>query len=162
MLCLLLLSACGTSVSVGDGKVTGTHHFPQYLQKDGKAVHDQYGAEEWFAYGAVLGTGEIPANGVGKSYLFQNGMFVFTLAINIEEDPTGLAYVAWLESDDGEIVRAGYASNPEGNARHFVNFDTHQDYRDYLKMIISLERRGGTEAEPSNIVAEGMLTPYQR
>ncbi len=64
---LPLLGACAEK-EPEEGDIIGREEIRFVLPQGGKAVHPKFGKETWFAFGAMDGVGDTPANGVVQGY----------------------------------------------------------------------------------------------
>jgi hypothetical protein len=159
---LLLLVGCSSdTVEVGEEPI-GVETINQVMPVDGKAVHPQFGAETWFAYGAIEGTNGNTASGVGQAYRFENGSYVLTLQANLPTLGEGKFYEAWIKNPEtGDMRSVGHLSNFFGDARHTLTFDSTEDLSTFTEMSISLERDDGNP-QPGSPMAKGTLKPTER
>lgn len=156
----LLFTACGKQEDADD--TIGVEEIPVILPQDGKAVHPDFGLEQWFAFGAISNTGEIPANGVAQAYFFEGEHYALTGQVNVPPAEEGNFYEAWLEnSETGDRISAGHLANFFGDARHQAKFEMQQDLRDYLTVIVTLEPDDG-DPRPAMEVARGTLKVTER
>ena len=161
---LLTLSACSEKVTVeDDSEAIGEEAIQMIMPQDGKAVHPEFGVEEWFAFGPMSGVGDTPANGVAQAYLFENGSYVLTMQLNITPAAESTFYEAWLGSDESDdLVSAGHLANHFGDARHQLKFESSDDFRGLLQVQVTLERDDGNPLPSTDLVAQGMLRQTKR
>lgn len=141
----LLLAGCGKSSESPERTGTGSQATFRYnMPAGGKIVDAQKGKETWFAYGAVAGTKEIPANGLAKSHRFENGQYLHTLQVNIGLPKDGFFYEGWLiDPETGKRISTGHLNSIFGDARHNLSLETSEDLRPYTSVVITLEKDDG-------------------
>lgn len=150
---LLLLTGCKDlrSERVEDPDL----HQVEYKLPQGEIEYGKYGREEWFAYGALTGVDGSPGNGVAQSHYFESGHYLHTAQLNIEPAEDGYFYEGWIVKG-ADVVSTGHLSNFFGDTRHSLRFEDDEDYRTYLKVIVTLEPDDGNPA-PAVHIAEGLL-----
>lgn len=160
---VLLLSACGKKgVTVGDDEGIGTEVFQFTMPAGGGPLeHPTHGKELWLAVGPMAGVEGTNANGVTQAQYFEDGLYVHSLALNIEQAPDGFFYEAWAVPASGSPVSLGHLTTPFGDVRHRVSFEEKQDLRSAMKIMVTLEKDDGNPA-PAQTVAEGTLKERTR
>ncbi|MBU0766357.1 anti-sigma factor [Patescibacteria group bacterium] len=163
LLPILALTACSEKVTIEDEESIGDEVIQMIMPQDGKAVHPEFGVEEWFAFGAMSGVGEKAANGVAQAYVFENGSYALTMQLNIEPAADGTFYEAWLISEEsGALISAGHLGNFFGDARHQLKFESSEDFSQLLQVRVTLEADDGNPDPSENLVAQGQLRPTKR
>ena len=120
-------------------------------------VDQQHGKEVWFAFGAMSGSNDVPANGVTQAHYFEDGSYLHNLKVNIARSEDGFFYEGWVVSEDGKDWKSlGHLQSHFADARHGVQFRGTQDVRKYLNVRVTLEQDDG-DPSPGKIVAEGRL-----
>lgn len=160
----LLLAACGgNGDSVGvDTETGGVATFRYNMPSGGKIVDAQKGKETWFAYGAVAGTAQTPANGLAKAHLFEDNRFLHTLQVNLALPKNGSFYEGWLlDPKSGKRISTGHLKSLFGDVRHNLSFETAEDLRALSKVVITLEKDDGNSA-PGLEVASAQLKVLNR
>jgi hypothetical protein len=157
----LFLSACGAEESVkippDSGAATFRYNFP-----GGQVADERYGEEIWFAYGAVVSTGDNAANGLAKTHCFDSGTCVHTVQVNIAPASEGTFYECWLFSPTtGERVSTGHLTSTFGDARHNLEYQSAEDLRPFTGVLITLEKDDG-DPKPGTLQAEGTLKEVKR
>ena len=128
----------------------------QYPIPEGGNIHlGEHGKEVWFAYGAMNGVGDTPANGVAQAHQFEDGFYLHTVSLNIAPAGDGYFYEGWLVHN-GEIITSGHMSNYFGDSRHSLRFESETPYPEHLKVVVTLEPDDGDPA-PAEHVAEGTM-----
>lgn len=155
----LLLAGCRSGMTVREnlGSETFLYNMPS------GAVQDlRYGKEEFFAYGAVAGTPQAPANGLAKTHVFEKGVSLHTLQVNIPLPKDGTFYEGWLlNGKTGERISTGHLRSLFGDVRHNLDFQDHRDLQAFTDVIITLEKDDGNPA-PGIEVAAGTLKELKR
>ena len=147
-LCALLV-ACKSNAPIGVEKI-------QYgVPAGGIPVDPVHGKETWFAYGAMSGVEGTPANGVADIHRFEDGHYLHTASLNIAITADGTFYEAWL-TDGEKMISTGHMTNPFGDVRHQVRFESNTDVEKYLKVVVTLEKDDGNPV-PGKHVAEGTM-----
>jgi len=159
----LLLTACGKSAQSPEQTGTGSMATFRYnMPSGGKIVDAQKGDETWFAYGAIAGNADTPANGLAKSHRFDNGQYLHTLQVNIALPKDGFFYEGWLiNPKTGERISTGHLKSIFGDVRHNLSFETSEDLRAYTGVVITLEKDDGNSA-PGTEAATGTLKVLNR
>ena len=154
LLCLsFLLVSCKTGVNAPIGE----EEFQYGVPPGGVPKHPEHGMEVWFAYGAMEGIEEEPASGVAQAHRFEDGSYLHTVQLNIAIPPDGYFYEGWLEKIDGSGRRTtGHLSNARGDTRHGLRFETDDEMRGHLRVLVTLEKDDGNPA-PGEFVAEGTM-----
>ncbi|MDD4628131.1 MAG: hypothetical protein PHE68_01925 [Candidatus Peribacteraceae bacterium] len=163
-LCFLALTACGKKgVDIGEKNGTGSTATYRYnMPSGGEIVDTRYGKETFFAYGAVAGRAETPANGLAKTHRFETGQSLHTLQVNIALPRNGMFYEGWVENPKtGEKLSTGHLQSIQGDARHNLSFETEKDLSAFTKVTITLEDDDGNSAQ-GTVVAEGTLKELKR
>lgn len=155
----LLLTSCMDQRSVRPEDLD-THQVEYKLPQNGQIEYGTHGKEDWFSYGALTGVNGTAANGVAQSHYFDDGRYLHTLQLNIEPAQDGYFYEGWIVKGS-DVVSTGHLSNSFGDTRHGLRFEADADYRDYLKVVVTLEPDDGNPA-PAQHVAEGLLKVTKR
>lgn len=155
----ILIAGCGSQRSERN-ELLDTEVFEYALPKDGKIEYEKHGEETWFAYGALSEVEGYRANGVTQSHMFEDDFYLHTVTLNIEPAPDGYFYEGWLVNGSS-IVSTGHLSNPFGDVRHSLRFESAKEYSAYTKVVITLEPDDGNPA-PAVHVAEGTLKVTKR
>lgn len=159
---LLMLTACGHDNELLVEESIGDIAVQMVMPEDGKAVHPDFGKEEWFAYGALSGVGGHAANGVMQSYRFENGSFAHTIQANILPPEDGYFLEGWLvHPETKDVLSTGQLKNHFGDSRHSLRFDSDRDLTAYTKVVVTLEPDDGDPA-PAEHVADGELKHVER
>ena len=146
-----------------DNSVIGEEAYRYAMPKDGKFVHPKHGEEKWFAYGAINGVGDTPANGVAQAYNYEDGTSALTVQLNISQAPEGKFYEVWIAGEDpADLASAGHLTNYFGDARHQLSFETNDDLSSRLSVLVTLESDDGEPAPSPLLVAQGTLRPTMR
>jgi hypothetical protein len=158
---LLSLTACShTGVKLGDHM--GTEVFQQAMPEGGEVRDPKHGKEVWFAFGAVEGKEGHQANGVAMAHYFEDDTYAHTAQINIERAAEGYFYEGWVVNPATKNFEStGHLRSHFGDVRHFLKFEDSMDFRDFLKVVITLEPDDGDPA-PAAHVAEGLLKVTER
>ena len=136
-----------------------TIHYP--IPEGGEVFYESHGKEEWFAYGAMHGVDDTPANGVAQAHSFTDGFYLHTIQLNIDLPPDGYFYEGWILNGD-DIVSTGHLSNYFGDTRYSLRFEADDaDYRDYVEVLVTLEPDDGNPA-PAEHVSEGVMRMTKR
>ncbi len=153
----LVLASCGTKPIDPNDKVLEIKEYTQVM-KNGKVLVDPvHGTEQKFWYGAILGTGDTNANGVGYIHLFEDGTSVLTANLNILPRTDKKVFVVWLSDADGKnVVKVGELRSIVGDARHSVKFETESKVTGTPKVFVTVEVSENVKS-PSATVAEGIL-----
>ncbi len=155
----LLLVGCGSEVGVNGS--LGSETF-QYNMPSGAVQDLRFGKEKFFAYGPIMGSSQTPANGLTKVHVFEKGMSLHTLQINISLPPDGYFYEGWLiNTKTNERLSTGHLKSLFGDVRHNLDYQADRDLRAFTKVIITLERDNGNPA-PETEVATGTLKELKR
>lgn len=155
----LLLAGCGSKIQIDEP--LGSDSF-RYNIPSGAVQDLRFGKEIFFAYGPVSGTKEYPLNGLAKVHVFEKGMSLHTLQVNIALPKEGLFYEGWLlNPDTDERVSTGHLKSLFGDVRHNLDYQTNRDLRGFTKVIITLEKDDGNPA-PGTEVASGLLKKLKR
>ncbi|MDD5103783.1 MAG: anti-sigma factor [Candidatus Peribacteraceae bacterium] len=155
----LLLAGCGSADS--SGETLGTESF-QYNIPSGAVQDLRFGKEEFFAYGPITGSAAVPANGLAKVHMFEKGISLHTLQVNIPLAKDGYFYEGWLlNSKTNERVSTGHLKSLFGDVRHNLDYQAERDLRGFTKVVITLERDDGNSA-PGTEVATGTLKELKR
>ncbi|MCF7845020.1 MAG: anti-sigma factor [Kiritimatiellales bacterium] len=163
LLPVVALSACSKKVTVEEEPSIGEEVIQMVMPKDGKAVHPKFGKEEWFAFGAMSGVGETPANGVAQAYVFEDGSYALTMQLNIAPASDGTFYEAWLASEESDApISAGHLGNFFGDARHQIKFESSEDFKSFLQVSVTLEQDDGDPLPSEQLVAQGQLRVIKR
>jgi len=159
----LFLSGCGRWSQSPERTGTGSQATFRYnMPAGGKIVDEQKGKETWFAYGAVAGTKEIPANGLAKSHRFENGQYLHTLQVNINLPKDRFFYEGWLiDPQTGKRISTGHLKSTFGDARHTLSFETSDDLQSSINVAITLEEDDGNSA-PGKEAASSTLKVLNR
>ena len=160
----IFLVSCG-----GDDKVKladqpiGEEAFQYFMPGNKTIVHPKYGKEVWFAYGAISGVGDTPANGVVQGYEYEDGTSIITMHLNIMPAREGSFYEAWLIGQgDTEPLPAGHLKNHFGDARHQLQFKTDIDIKELKLVHVTLELDDGNPEKSEGVVAKGVLKQVER
>jgi len=160
---LIVISGCSKEEVKVEDQPIGVEAYKYVMPKDGKVTHPVFGKERWFAYGAMGGVGETPANGVVQGQYFADGTFALTMQINIQLPEDGTFYEVWmLGEDQTDIVSAGHLANHFGDARHQLNFTSEEDLRLFPLLRVTLEADDGDPDPSQQLVAQGLLQPRRR
>ena len=160
-LSLLLLASCAKKTV--QREITIGNETLQVMMPTGKdVVHPVHGNELWFAVGALSGEGDVKANGVAQSHVFEDSTTIVTVNLNIHLAPKGQRYVAWLKEPTGAVrVRLDSLQNPFKDVRHVITTEVSKDLRTATEVIVTLERSTGpSETDP--IEATGTLKHQSR
>ncbi len=157
----LLLISCKEQVEVSSPDDT-TIEYNVPMPSGGEFTDVEEGSEEWFAIGPMAGVGESKANGVAEGHVFETGVYRFTMQLNVERAPDGSFYEAWLVNPSTQdTVSAGHLSSHFGDVRHYLQYQTDKDMRDYTTVKVTLEADDGNPA-PATPVAEGAIVHRKR
>lgn len=155
----LLLAGCGSSVDVAEP--LGSESF-QYNIPSGGVQDLRFGKEVFFAYGPIAGTTATPANGLGKVHVFEKGMSLHTLQVNIALPKDGTFYEGWLVNPKTkERLSTGHLKSLFGDVRHNLDYQANRDLSAFINVIITLEKDDGNSA-PGTEVATGTLKELKR
>ncbi|OIO53321.1 hypothetical protein AUJ46_05630 [Candidatus Peregrinibacteria bacterium CG1_02_54_53] len=155
----LLLTACGSDTSIN--APLGSETF-QYNMPSGAVQDARFGKEEFFAYGAIMGTPSVPANGLAKVHVFEKGTSLHTLQVNITLPKDGYFYEGWLVNPKtDERISTGHLRSLFGDVRHNLDYQADRDLRVFTKVIITLEKDDGNSAFATE-VATGTLKELKR
>ncbi|MBU0458202.1 anti-sigma factor [Patescibacteria group bacterium] len=158
----LTLTACNDKVKIEDD-VIGEEAYNYAMPKDGKFEHPKHGKEEWFAYGAMSGVGDTPANGVVQGYKYEDGTSAVTMQLNINPTEEGSFYEAWLTAEEpDEIISIGHLTNYFGDSRHQLSFEADTDIQSKPFVMVTLESDDGNPDPSENLVAKGTLKVVKR
>lgn len=150
----LIFTACGKEKDISMEEVRYA------IPPTGEIEYQGHGKEVWFAIGAMSGIVPTPANGVAQAHRFEDGLFLHTIQLNIAIPEDGYFYEGWLEKD-GKKVSTGHLTNPFGDVRHNLCFESDDDFTDQLEVYVTLERDDGNPA-PGTVVAEGKMKVTER
>jgi hypothetical protein len=161
----VLVSSCGKSVDINQKDEEGKEVYTMQMPTHGEVTHPVHGKETWFAYGAMMGTKQTPANGVTNAQLFEDGTFSNLVQLNIEPAPKGKLYATWLASDatmndPSKWTRTGTLVSGFNDARHQMSFQIKNDLRESLHVLVT--EQNGTDAMPGTVVANGLLKKFDR
>lgn len=156
---LLLLTACADHRSERQEDMD-VHKIEYKLPQNGEIEYGTHGKEDWFAYGALTGVEGTPWNGVAQAHYFSDGRYLHTAQLNIEPAGDGYFYEGWIVKG-AELVSTGHLTSPFADTRHSLRFEDDADYRNYLKVVITLEPDDGNPA-PAKHVAEGLMKVTER
>ncbi len=160
---LFILSACTKEEVKLESSIIGEEAFRYAMPKNGKFVHPKHGEEKWFAYGAVQGVFDNPANGVVQAYKYEDGAFAVTMQLNIRPTLDNQFYEVWLSSEDSESLESiGHLNNYFGDSRHQLNFDSDIDFSDKLRVFVTKENDDSNPAPSADLAAQGLLKPTRR
>ncbi len=153
---VILATGCKKDEEVEIGEQIGSQTVQQIMP--GKQVVDPvHGKQVSFQYGAMGGVEGVNANGVGYYHTFEDDFYVMTMNLNIFQPGAGKRYVAWVAKNDGSNPqRAGVLSNPFGDVRHAVKFETKVDSGDDVLLFVTEESKDDP-ATPGKRVAEGTM-----
>ncbi|MDO8469212.1 MAG: hypothetical protein Q7S29_05650 [Candidatus Peribacter sp.] len=155
----LLLAGCGSAG--GDDKPLGSESF-RYNIPSGAVQDLRFGKEQFFAYGAIVGTAATPANGLTKIHVFEKGVSLHTLQVNVALPKDGSFFEGWLVNPKtNERLSTGHLKSLFGDVRHNLDYQAERDLRAFTKVIITLEKDDGNPA-PGTEVATGMLKELKR
>ncbi len=160
----LLFISCSKpdSVKLANQSI-GDEAYQYYMPGEKGIVHPKHGKEIWFAYGAMQGTEDTPANGVVQGYVYEDGTNVITMQLNVMPAREGSFYEAWLiGQDDTEPIPAGHLKNHFGDARHQLQFKTDKDIKEFKLVHVTLELDDGNPQMSQGLVAEGTLRQVKR
>ncbi|MBM3231478.1 hypothetical protein FJZ28_04095 [Candidatus Peregrinibacteria bacterium] len=155
----LLLAGCRDLRSSRDESLK-TEQIQYPMPQGGEVVYEGHGKEIWFAYGAMNGSKDTPANGVAQAHRFEDGRFLHTIQLNILPPEDGFFYEGWILSG-ADRISTGHLSNHFGDARHGLRFEANKDYSAYLTVLVTLEKDDGNSA-PGKEVARGSMKVTQR
>lgn len=164
LLAPILLFSCGgrDKVKLADQSI-GDEAYQYFMPGQKGIVHPKYGKEIWFAYGAMSGVGDKPANGVVQGYVYEDGTSALTMSLNILPARDGTFYEVWISGKGTEDVPAGHLSNHFGDARHQLQFVTTDiNMSEYTYVTVTLEMDDGNPERSQALVAEGILKLTQR
>jgi len=155
----LLLAGCGSSVDVAEQ--LGSESFRYNIPSGG--VQDlRFGKEVFFSYGPIVGTATTPANGLSKVHVFEKGMSLHTLQVNIALPKDGYFYEGWLiNPKTNERLSTGHLKSLFGDVRHNLDYQADRDLSAFTNVIITLEKDDGNSA-PGTQVATGTLKELKR
>ncbi|MDD5041614.1 MAG: anti-sigma factor [Candidatus Peribacteraceae bacterium] len=154
----LLLTGCGSN---GGGETLGSESF-RYNIPSGAVQDLRFGKEVFFAYGPISGTKEVPSNGLAKVHVFEKGVSLHTLQVNIALPKDGYFYEGWLLNPaTNERISTGHLKSLFGDVRHNLDHQEERDLREFTKVIITLEKDDGNPA-PGTQVATGTLKELKR
>lgn len=172
LIVLLLLPACGTGdqpedAASGSGvtveQAIGVEVLTQPMPSNGKVELPGHGLEEWFAYGAMMGTQWTPGNGVVTGHVFSDDTTVVTMQLNVEPAKEGTFYEAWIRNPKtGTSVSIGHLVNGQGDARHGLRFESPEDLRAFTEVRVTLEQDDGNADASTTVIANGMLKATKR
>lgn len=155
----LLLTGCFGQRSERD-EALNVEKIQYPMPEGGKVINGTHGEEVWFAYGAMAGVEDIPANGVAQAHQFEDGLFLHTVSLNVTPTEDGYFYQGWL-LDGEELIPTGQLTNNFGDSRHGLRFEEMADYKANLQVVVTLEADDGNPA-PGKRVAEGTMKVTQR
>lgn len=181
LICVLLFTACGgsdtedeatqateTGAAVklntdDDEKSIGTKKYRMALPEGGedKYTDIDHGKETWFAISAITGINEVNANGVTSSHYFSDGTYRHGMQLNIEHAEDGYFYEGWIVAPGEDPISTGHLRSHFGDSRHFLNFESDEDLREYLKVVVTLEPDDG-DPSPAGHIAEATLKVTER
>jgi RecA/RadA recombinase len=161
---LSVLPACRREETVAvEEEPIGVESFQQVMPVGGRVELPGHGEEVWFGYGAMAGTSWDPANGVVTGHTFEDGIFVFTMNLNVAQAKEGTFYEVWLKDPKtDESLSAGHLTNAFGDARHGLRYEYAQDLSDFTNVIVTLERDDGDPAMTTHVIATGTLKETKR
>ena len=155
----LLLAGCGSGVNVGEP--LGSDSF-RYNIPSGAVQDLRFGKEVSFAYGPIAGTQDIPANGLAKVHVFEKGVSLHTLQVNVTLPKDGSFYEGWLlDPQTEERISTGHLNSLFGDVRHNLDYKVERDLSAFTHVIITLEKDDGNPA-PGMEVATGTLKELKR
>ena len=155
----LLLAGCGSGT---DGSAPlGSESF-RYNIPSGAVQDLRFGKEVFFAYGPVSGSKDFPANGLAKVHVFEKGVSLHTLQVNVAMPKDGTFYEGWLVNPKtNERLSTGHLKSLFGDVRHNLDYQAERDLRAFTKVIITLEKDDGNPA-PGTEIATGILKELKR
>ncbi len=155
----LFFVGCGSNVNVGEP--LGSDSF-RYNIPSGAVQDLRFGKEVFFAYGPIAGTKDIPANGLAKVHVFEKGISLHTLQVNITLPKDGSFYEGWLvDPQTKERISTGHLSSLFGDVRHNLDYQAKRDLSAFTNVIITLEKDDGNPS-PGMEVATGPLKELKR
>lgn len=158
--CSFVLASCSRE-TVRREVIIGTEEY-EVMMPGAEIEHPQYGKEDWFGIGAMSGLGDVKANGVAQSNIFENGKSIIIVNLNIEPAAKGFQYVAWAQHPDtNERIRLAALQNPFGDVRHVISAESDNDLREYTTILVIKESTGGPSAT-DKIQAKGVLKHQSR
>lgn len=148
--------------ATGTGSVVGEEVYIRALPGEGPIQDVLHGRELWFAYGALGGVNGAKANGVATAHYLQDGTYVLSLQLNIQNPDEGEFYEAWLFPEGGGAAQsAGHLVQGERDGRQILTFRSAVDLRRNLRIVISRENDDGNPAMGQR-VTEGDLRVTKR
>lgn len=124
----LSLSACSKPISRDDGDVLEVREFNTVMQTEKDLIDPVHGRQTAVWYGALNGVGGTNANGVGFVHMFEDGVSVMTVNLNVLPAKKDSHFVAVLSDQAGtKKITIGEVSSIIGDARHSAKFQTDAD-----------------------------------
>ena len=155
----LFFAGCGSGVNVGEP--LGSDSF-RYNIPSGTVQDLRFGKEVSFAYGPIAGTKDMPANGLAKVHVFEKGVSLHTLQVNVALPKDGSFYEGWLvDPKTKERISTGHLNSLFGDVRHNLDYQAERDLSTFTNVIITLEKDDGNPA-PGIEVATGTLKELKR
>jgi hypothetical protein len=165
LLFIIFLTTLFVSCDKNDGievkNTKGIDIISRIMPKGDKVVDEKRGEEVWLTVGALAGVDGVPANGVTQAHYFADGTYVHTIQLNIGLPEDGYFYEGWLVAGGKKPLSTGHLRSRFGDERHWLNFESDEDVREYTKVVVTLEPDDGDPA-PAGHVAEGVLKERTR
>ncbi len=154
---VVLFTACSSSLEPAKDKSSEVKEYNtvRTLKKD--AVDNVHGKETRFSYGAILGFGEIKANGVAYVRTYADGVSLVTANLNIAKAAEKKQYSAWLGNEAApRSISIGVLQSIVGDTRHSTKLETSSDISTYDSIFVYV---GGTSDDPQSgtLIAKGTL-----
>ncbi|TSC59014.1 MAG: hypothetical protein Greene041619_195 [Candidatus Peregrinibacteria bacterium Greene0416_19] len=123
-----------------------------------KGVQDpQHGKEVWIGVTPLRGVQDLGVNGVAIGHYFSDDTYLATFQLNVKPPARDMQYQVWLvRMSPLEQINVGELTSSTSDARHRLQFSARRDLREYVKVLVTLER--GKPSKPSlTVIAEGTL-----
>ncbi len=145
----------------GSGEI-GRQELIRTMPQKGNIRDERRGKEMWFAYGAISGVNEPPANGVVTAHFLEDGTYILDVQVNIAAPEDGMFYEAWLKGSGAEAwISLGHLTSSLHVTRQTGSFESPLDLRNRLAVAVTLEKDGENPL-PGGVVAEGVLKVTKR
>jgi hypothetical protein len=136
-LSVAVAAGCSRQTLRTDQQIIGNEVIPVMVPTGGDVEVPNYGKETYLAIGALAGIKPAVANGVADMHVFEKGVTLVGLKLNIQPAEGG-AYVAWAENTaTKERVRLGELQNPSGDVRHALNATMDKDLRAFTRIVVT-------------------------
>ncbi len=148
LLLTIALTACGTQTPITPDK-SASEKIQEYnrITNKNNALNPAHGKMTHLWYGAMEGTKEVSANGVGFLRQFEDNAFTGVINLNIIPRTDGKKLMVWMTKANGaDAVLVGELTSIVGDARHSVAFDVTDDLSGHTNVLVTLE----TSTKPTN------------